>query len=461
MMEEKELALREEKDSPLSAGCVSVVVLGDVGHSPRMAYHSLSLANEGYQVNLHGYSQSKPQQEISSHSNITIFPLRPPPKSVNNLPNLLRFVIRVIWQAMTLWCSLVMSKTPQYLLLQNPPSVPALPVCWFYCLLFRSRLILDWHNYGYSILALTLGNSHPLVSIYTFVEKYFGRLACSGLCVSRAMKDDLKEKWGIENVNVHYDRPPAHFHPISIEEKHDLFLKLSSQLPCLSGSVPDKTVFTERFADGRVCYFEDRPALLISSTSWTEDEDFSILLRALDAYENIALENPSLYPRLIVVITGKGPLKEFYLEQAKQYNWQTVQIDTVWLDPADYPLLLAAADIGLSLHTSSSGVDLPMKVVDMFGCGLPVIARHYKTLDELVKVNVNGLMFKSDDELTDRLVSWFKGFPLSTTQQSRCELFQRNISKFRSSKWHDNWLQNVLPLISPEHKASLTESSSK
>lgn len=48
---------------------------------------------------------------------------------------------------------------------QNPPGLPGIAVAWLVCVLRGSRLIIDWHNYGYTIMALSHGRGHLLVQI--------------------------------------------------------------------------------------------------------------------------------------------------------------------------------------------------------------------------------------------------------------------------------------------------------
>jgi beta-1,4-mannosyltransferase len=118
---------------------------------------------------------------------------------------------------------------------------------------------------------------------------------------------------------------------------------------------------------------KNRPALICSSTSWTEDEDFSLLIEALEIYD----QRPSSR-MLYVVITGKGPMKKYYMDYINSINFTKVVVKSCWLDQQDYPTLIACCDLGISLHTSSSGLDLPMKIVDLFGCGVPVCAVNFE-----------------------------------------------------------------------------------
>lgn len=153
----------------------------------------------------------------------------------------------------------------------------------------------------------------------------------------------------------------------------------------------------------------DRPALLISSTSWTADEDFSLLLTALDAYQQAITNGSTALPKVLVIITGKGALREPFeravaSREAKGGKWKDVAVRCHFLPAKDYPILLGCADLGVSLHTSSSGRDLPMKVVDMFGCGVPVLAKGFGCIDELVKHGQNGLVFNTGEELGKQLI---------------------------------------------------------
>lgn len=177
-----------------------------------------------------------------------------------------------------------------------------------------------------------------------------------------------------------YDRPPLIFTPRPIEESHKLFVKLSETYEQFAANNGESgTALTEKSVGGEVIHKNNRPALLVSSTSWTEDEDFSVLLAALQEYElHIKNGNTRNLPNLLCAITGKGPLKEYYCEKINGLKWESVKVVTPWLEAEDYPILLASADLGVCLHTSSSGLDLPMKVVDMFGSGLPVTAYNFK-----------------------------------------------------------------------------------
>ena len=73
--------------------------------------------------------------------------------------------------------------------------------------------------------------------------------------------------------------------------------------------------------------------------------------------------------------------------------------------------MVAAADIGVCMHMSSSNLDLPMKVVDMYSSKLPCFAYHYPTIGELViskpPEKANGALFKTANDLHDLFVSHF------------------------------------------------------
>ncbi|KAK8328355.1 hypothetical protein V6Z12_A11G246600 [Gossypium hirsutum] len=261
-------------------------------------------------------------------------------------------------------------------------------------------------------------------------------MANGSLCVTRTLQHELAQNWGIR-ATVLYDQPPEFFCPTSLQEKHKLFCRLNRYLchplgvrDCVTATTTgigaddqNETLFTTQVGTD-ILLKPNRPALVVSSTSWAPDEDFGILLEAAVMYDRRAAalldENDSadegvlwkeisggkqyLCPRLFFIITGKSPEKEKYEEKIKRLNLKRVAFHTMWLSAEEYPLLLRSADLGICLHTSSSTLDLPMKVVDMFGCGLPVCAVSYSCIDQLVKVEKNGLLFSSSSELADELL---------------------------------------------------------
>ncbi|KAF0881202.1 chitobiosyldiphosphodolichol beta-mannosyltransferase isoform X1 [Crocuta crocuta] len=427
---------------------VIIVVLGDVGRSPRMQYHALSLVKSGFSVTLLGFCNSRPYDELLQNNRIQIVSLTELRKLAVG-PHIFQYGVKVVFQSVHLLWKLMCREPAAYIFLQNPPGLPAIAVCWFVGYLCGSKLIIDWHNYGYSIMGLVHGPRHGLVLLAKWYEKLCGRLSHLNLCVTNSMRKDLAQNWGIKAVTV-YDKPASFFKETPLDLQHRLFMKLGCTYSAFKArSEPldpdvERSAFTERDArSGVVTHLRGRPALLVSSTSWTEDEDFSILLAALEKFEQLILDGESL-PSLVCVITGKGPLKEYYTGLIGQKCFQHIQVCTPWLEAEDYPLLLGSADLGVCLHKSSSGLDLPMKVVDMFGCCLPVCAVNFQCLHELVKHEENGLVFEDSEELVAQLQMLFSAFPDPAGKLSQ---FRQNLRESEQLRWDESWKQTVLPLL--------------
>lgn len=210
-------------------GNVAVVVLGEIGRSPRMQYHSLSLHNSKLfkDVYIISYPGSEsginlPLSNLIESGEVVVRPL----KQIKSLEGkhgvvwIIKAVWKVLLQTFNLFKELMAIPSLSVILVQNPPSVPTLIITHAVTLLRGTSTIVDWHNYGYSLLAMSKGSlSHPSVKLYRWIEESFGRKAKRHICVTKAMRTDLLNRLGIEPTVV-YDRPPSFFQTASIQTQH-------------------------------------------------------------------------------------------------------------------------------------------------------------------------------------------------------------------------------------------------
>ena len=109
--------------------------------------------------------------------------------------------------------------------MQNPPSIPTLAIASLVCFLRRTDLVIDWHNFGYTILAMKLGDSHPLVKVSEKYEKIFAKAASHHITVTNAMARVLKADYGVTAEALH-DRPASIFQPIESQQRKEFLARL-------------------------------------------------------------------------------------------------------------------------------------------------------------------------------------------------------------------------------------------
>lgn len=413
----------------------AVVVVGDAGRSPRMQYHARALASQGASVDFVGYEGAPLPKILSDNAAIHAHRLREArlrftARRSKILYGLLATVDGLL-NSVRLFTVLMRLPRPDVLLVQNPPALPTLHVAWLASRLRGVRLVIDWHNLGYTILALRLGRRHLAVRLARWLERRAGRAADAHLCVSRGFARFLADRFDIPNVKVLYDRPAAVFVPLERAEREQIRQALFTRLAVPRG--------------GNVGF-------IVSPTSWTADEDFDLVIDAVRYLEDRvrgweAGDSGRRFPDLVLLVTGDGARRAEFERRFAGLPARRVQLRTRWLEAEDYPRIVGSADLGLCLHRSSSGVDIPMKVVDLFGAGVPVCALDYGAcLAERVRHSDNGLLFSNGRQLGDLLFDLFEAFPASAPLLDRLRAGARRSAR---PTWEEGWISEARPVLLP------------
>lgn len=411
-------------NEPASLGArrVAVVVLGDIGRSPRMVYHALALAGAGAHVEFFGYRETDIDPELADHAAIAVHPLPAPP---SRLPRRL-FVVRGLWRSIRQAGELtrrLLRVAPGTILVQTPPAVPTLLVAFVVSRWLGCRWVIDWHNFGWKLLEQRLGARHPIAFASRAWELVLGRCADAHLCVSRAMAAALSELAGVR-AEVLYDKPAERFAPASAPARDAARAALTAELGLAR-----------------------RPALVVVPTGWTEDEDIGLLIDAARYLDRSITDRSDDFPDVVIVATGRGPLRAHWQPRMEALDLRRVHLLTRWLAAEDYPAFLAAADVGVSLHRSASGVDLPMKIVDLLGAGVPVCALAYGAcLGEMLEDGVTGLVFDTAAQLATELESLLQS---RDDPAAVLATLRRNVVNAADERWHEGWERTARPLLLP------------
>lgn len=382
-----------------------VVVLGDLGRSPRMQNHAVCLSKlPNSRVHLVGYNESPLFAELQNNDKIVIHPIKP----FWNLPRYLFPVyapLKILWLLFQLMLLIFTLPSFELVLAQNPPTIPTLPFCWLLRLIKGKRFVIDWHNLGWSILKC---NKSKGWRVLKFLEYITGRWSDGNITVTNALQAHLREN-RIESAVV-YDKPSDLFKPTR-------------------GS---RSKFAKKLE------IEESSIWIMSSTSWTPDEEVEMILRASDILDK---ELSAAKKTITFIISGKGPNKRAFESEVKGRNYINIDFRFPFLPYEEYAELLGSCDAGVSLHYSSSGFDLPMKGLDMIGAGLPLLSVRYSCIDELVKEGENGLLFKDAEELANVIRACFIEKSLDI------EKIRAGSVKSGEEKWAGIWERAAKPVL--------------
>lgn len=418
---------------PLGGRNVCVLVQGDLGRSPRILRHAARLAHHGATVSLVGLEGAPVPLDVASHPSVRLYRIHESRTRDGVAPLWFLPAAGLDAAALAMHVGRVMNEAhPELVLAQIPPSVSAPTIAAGWARATSTPLVLDWHNLGASRLKHDRGSlvGSRLLQEH---ERVLAHQAARHLCVSDALGEILAGQFGVEGAVTLVDRPTQAFLDARRAPQPVATLGPGIELPT---DVPADTPY------------------VLSSTSFGPDEDLAMLLdaaRRLDAAARAASRH------VAVVVSGRGPGRDDFERRARELGTTHVHVRAHWVTAEEYPALVAGAALGISLHQSTSGVDLPIKIAELFGAGVPVLAYDYGKViaDALEPLDTPtaggahapgrlamGKLFRRAEQLAERLGELVLG------DGHALQALRDETRAAPCRRWEEEWDTVALPLLS-------------
>ncbi|KAJ1952739.1 mannosyltransferase, partial [Linderina pennispora] len=101
---------------------VALLVLGDIGRSPRMQYHAISLAKSGMHVDFVGYDGARPMEDVVQSPRIALRHIKVPPPLPASAPRAAFYLyapVKIVYQVIALfWMLLFTIQRPEFIVVQ-------------------------------------------------------------------------------------------------------------------------------------------------------------------------------------------------------------------------------------------------------------------------------------------------------------------------------------------------------
>jgi beta-1,4-mannosyltransferase len=185
----------------------------------------------------------------------------------------------------------------------------------------------------------------------------------------------------------------------------------------------------------------DERVTIMTGTSFTEDEDLPMIEEAAGPLD--ALAAAGRIPPITFIVAGDGDRREELERKWLALPLRHVRFEFGWFPQDEYQSRLRQSTIGLSLHRSTNNLDLPTKVSDMIGAGLPMLFLDYDpVLREMIDER-STMFFRTAPELVTAVTSVLENLPAN----DRLVNMRRAVAAAETETWEAAWSRVVRPIF--------------